>query len=362
MDPKILFAYVAKFQEMSSKIQKDMQNEKEKTGKAPKMTGTEFENIVHEELKKQGFTEGQIYHSSQKFPDFVITDTNGEKIGLEAKKTDGAKWEVIGGSIYESLKNDIDETYVIMAKLGGPSPEVRLRKYEECIADLKVTHSPRFYLDLDLKEGEDYLTTHESKDLLNLSGDDLNKRIRELLRSNRSTWWSEAETTKFADLPDEEKGAYLNDGLALFPEIFGSNYENFTPWLIYSCLVWCGNIRDIFSAGGKIELTGKGIYISAVMGRAYDNIESIKQRIDDMSEDEIRKFWHLGSDDIDISSIDRVAEWMTLAKSSLKVSKTVINENKSLAKYSGWTDEAVEQEIKDVFFDALKKKMTDSGR
>lgn len=358
MEKSSLLAYVKKFKEMSDKIQNDMQKEKEKTGKAPKMTGTEFENVVYKSLKNEGFSENQIYHSPQKFPDFVITDETGEKIGLEVKKTDNAKWEVIGGSIYESLKNDISDTYVIMAKLGGSNPEVRLRKYEECIADLKVTHSPRFYLDLDLDEGQDYLTLRDSKDLLTLSGDSLNKRIRELLRSNRSTWWSEAETTKFADLSDDEKNAYLNDGLALFPEIFGSDYENFTPWLIYSCLVWCGNIRDIFSAGGKIELPNKGIYISAVMGRAYDNIDKIKVRIADMSEEEIVKFWHINLEEgVDINSIDRMAEWLTLVKSFLKISKTIINENKNLSIYKGWTNEAIEQDIRDTYFEELKNKL-----
>lgn len=360
MDQNRLIAYVTKLQEMSNKIQEDLQKEKSETGKTPKMTGNQFEEVVHKGLKEEGFSESQIYHSSQKFPDFVITDEDGEKIGLEVKKTDTAKWEVIGGSIYESLKNDISDTYVIMAKMGGNNPEVRLRKYEECIADLKVTHSPRFYLNLDLEQGEDYLTTHDSKDLLTLSGDALNKRIRELLRSNRSTWWSEAEITKFADLPEEEKGAYLNDGLALFPEIFGSNYESFTPWLIYSCLVWCGNVRDIFSAGGKIELPGKGIYISAVMGRAYDNIDSIKNRIMDMSDEEICKFWHINTDDgeIDVSSIDRMAEWLTLVRSSLKISKTIINENKELEIYNGWTIEAIEQDVRDKYFEELKKKLS----
>lgn len=360
MEESRLLAYVKLFTKMSESIQKNMQSEKEQTGKPIKMTGTQFEEVVYESLKSEGVPSESIFHSSQKFPDFVITDDEGEKIGLEVKKTDGAKWEVIGGSIYESLKNEIKETYVIMAKLGGDKPEVRLKKYEECIADLKVTHSPRFYLDMDLEEGKDYLTTHNSKDLLTLSGDELNKRIRELLRSNRSTWWSEAETTKFADLPEDERNAYLNDGLALFPEIFGSNYENFTPWLIYSCLVWCGNIRDIFSAGGKIELEGKNIFISAVMGRAYDNLESVVKRINDMSEEEIKKFWHI-SDETDISAIDRVMEWMTRVKTSLRLSKAVVNENKSLSRYSGWTQEAIEQDVKDIFFTALKEKIANSN-
>ena len=35
----------------------------------------------------------KIYHSPQKFTDFIITDDTGDKIGLEVKKTDSAKWE-----------------------------------------------------------------------------------------------------------------------------------------------------------------------------------------------------------------------------------------------------------------------------
>ena len=89
--------------------------------------------------------------------------------------------------------------------MGGDKPEVRLRRYEECIADLKVTHSPRFYLNMDLEVGKDYLTRNDAKDLLELSGDDLNRKIRKLLRTQKSTWWSEAETTAFSDLPKEEK-------------------------------------------------------------------------------------------------------------------------------------------------------------
>ena len=143
-----------------------------------------------------------------------------------------------------------------------------------------------------------------------------------------------------------------------FPEIFAGNYEHFAPWLIYSCLVWCSNIRDLFSAGGKIVLPEKGIYISAVMKRAYDNIYSIKERIDDMTEEEIIKFWNIGSgEDFDVESIDRMSEWIALVKSNLRISKTTLKENKALDQFRGWTDEAVEQEIRDIYFEALKSKI-----
>lgn len=106
-----------------------------------KISGVDFENIVYDALIDIGVDEGQIQHSTQKFPDFVITDKEtGRKFGLEVKKTDSKKWKVPGGSIFESLRNETDETYVIMAKLGGGF-ETRIRKYKECIEDLTVTHS-----------------------------------------------------------------------------------------------------------------------------------------------------------------------------------------------------------------------------
>ena len=285
-------AYVEKIGKVTEEIQEKLQDRKRKGLLAKKISGTDFEEVVYDCLLEAGFEKENITHSTQKFPDFIVEDIqSGKKIGIEVKKTDSKKWEVIGGSIYESLKNDIDDTYIIMAKMGGDNPEVRFRKYEECIADLKVTHSPRFYLDMDLEKGRDYLSQNDAMDLLELSGEELNKKIRKLLRTKKSTWWSEGETIAFSELSREEKNIYLNEGIALFPEVFKGDYHNFTPWLVYSCYVWCGNVRDIFSAGGNKYVDELGIYVSAIMYRALENIENIRQRIFDMSEEEMEKFW-----------------------------------------------------------------------
>ena len=261
MSKERMLAYLEKLYGITKDIEDKLQNEKVGDKEVKKMTGTDFEKVVYDSLIEAGFEKEEITHSTQKFPDFILEDLeDGDKIGVEVKKTDSSRWEVIGGSVYESLKNEIEDTYVLMAKLGGEKPEVRLKKYEECIADLKVTHSPRFYLNLDLEEGEDYLTQNDAKDLLELSGDELNKKIRKLLRTQKSTWWSEGETVAFADLSQEEKGIYLNEGIALFPEVFKGDYSKFTPWLVYSCFVWCGNVRDtkivhgfIFSIFGRTK-------------------------------------------------------------------------------------------------------------
>lgn len=217
------------------------------------------------------------------------------------------------------------DTYIMMAKLGGDKPEVRLRRYEECIADLKVTHSPRFYLNMDLEEGEDYLTRNDAKDLLELSGDDLNRKIRKLLRTQKSTWWSGGETTAFSDLSKEEKNIYLNEGIALFPEVFKGDYHNFTPWLVYSCFVWCGNVRDIFSAGGNKFIDDSEIYVSAVMYRALENAQEIKLRIFDMTDEEMTKFWGSVIED----KVERVKYWLGLVQQNLRFSNDLMQNNLS---------------------------------
>ena len=354
MSQKRLLAYVEKLYGVQGNIERKLQEKKAQEADKFKMSGTDFEAVVYDSLIEAGFDKESIMHSTQKFPDFILEDkTNGDKLGVEVKKTDSSKWEVIGGSIYESLKNDIDDTYIMMAKLGGDKPEVRLRRYEECIADLKVTHSPRFYLNMDLEEGEDYLTRNDAKDLLELSGDDLNRKIRKLLRSQKSTWWSGGETTAFSDLSKEEKNIYLNEGIALFPEVFKWDYHKFTPWLVYSCFVWCGNVRDIFSAGGNKFIDDSGIYVSAVMYRALENAEEIRSRIWDMTDEEMRKFWGSVIED----KIERVEYWLDLVQQNLRFSKDLMKNNLSLPIFNGISVDNVKKELKRVYITVLHDKI-----
>lgn len=361
MDKEYFISYCDKFREMTENLQEKMRQEA-KDGKVIKSTGAEFEKRVFHELRAVGIAPENITHSPQKFPDFVISipETN-EKIGIEVKKTDSDKWEVIGGSIYESLKNDTVETFIVMAKFGGEQPEVRIRRYKECIADLKVTHSPRVYLNMDLKEGQDYLTLHDSKDLTNLSDDDLNRRIRQLLRTNKSTWWSGPETVSFSDLSPEEKDAYFVDGVVLFPEVFGGNYENFTPWLVYSCLVWCKNVRDVFSAGGNREIPEiDSILVSAVMYRTFEKISDIVQRIEELTEEEVNKFWKVRL----APDVDKKCFWLNLMKNNLRLSKQVIENNARLAMFHGYSNEEIASIIIKRYFGLMSERLSelDNGR
>ncbi len=309
------------YESLLDKVTKNVQKRMETIG-GKKIKGTDFEQIVYEELLGAGIDEEKISHSVRRFPDFIIEDETTQ-IGVEVKKTDSDKWDVPGGSVYESLRNTIAETFVLMGKFGG-IPEARIRKYGECISNLTVTHSPRFHLKLDLPQGEDYLTKNNASDLLDFpEGKELNRRIRELLRTDKSTWYSEEAIESFFELEPDEKQKFFVDGVVLFPEVTGGNYSNFAPWMTYKCLVWCSNVRDVFSAGGTKDL---GEFIaSAVMGRILEKIDLIINRISEMTPQELQKHWGVEKD---MRHSERVEKWISLIDRNISVSKELKKVNK----------------------------------
>ena len=347
---KRLNDYSTILEELTSHVQKQI-SEMQKEG-LQEVTGTAFEAIVYKELLEIGFCKEQIEHSIRKFPDFIISDDENDiQIGLEIKKTNEDKWKVPGGSVYESLRNQIEETYVLMGKFGG-TPEAKIRKYAECIEDLKVTHSPRFHLDLELEKGADYLTRNHAEDLLDLSeGPELNKRIRELLRTSKDTWYSEQMITAYSDLDTEEKDKYFVDGVVLFPEVVGRDYTKFAPWMIYKWLVWCRNIRDVFSSGGIV--LNNGIYVSAVMNRIILQKEKIFQRICEMSIEEVKQHWNVETENVQ----DRINIWTELIAKNIKFSKKVISKNKELDVFYGEQEMIIRQKIVQKFQNKLNEDL-----
>lgn len=321
-----------------------------------KIKGTDFEKIVYEEFLSVGIKDDKISHSVRKFPDFIIEDDN-RQIGVEVKKTDADKWDIPGGSVYESLRNQIQETFVLMGKFGG-IPEARLRKYEECISDLTVTHSPRFHLKIDLPSGEDYLTQNGASDILALpEGKVLNRRIRELLRKNKSTWYNEETVESFAELSIDEKQKFFVDGVVLFPEVTGGDYSNFAPWMTYKCLVWCSNVRDVFSAGGTKGLVG--FSVSAVMGRILEKTDLIIERIAEMTSEEIEQHWRIIAKGLSLE--DKCDIWVELIEKNVSVSDSLIKVNKKKHRelFKWKRIEKYKRIIKAKFISLLREKIGD---
>src|SRR5690554_5148707 len=85
----------------------------------------------------------------QKFPDIIAK----KYYGVEIKTTTKNHWRTTGNSIMESTRiEDVERIYMLFGKLGAPI-KFKSRIYQECLAEVVVTHSPRYLIDMNLEEG-----------------------------------------------------------------------------------------------------------------------------------------------------------------------------------------------------------------
>ena len=99
--------------------------------------GTAFENTIE-------------LIGGQKFPDIIAN----KYYGIEVKTTTQNHWKTTGNSVLESTRvEDVERIFMLFAKLASPI-EFRCRPYEEVLSEVVVTHSPRYLIDMNLKQGD----------------------------------------------------------------------------------------------------------------------------------------------------------------------------------------------------------------
>lgn len=243
--------------------------------------GTEMEKVALKALQEvapqTSFCANNIkLVSGAQFPDIQAAG----HFGVEVKTTKSDSWTSTGSSIVESTRiPDISRIYMLFAKLGGKNPEFRCRPYEQCLSNIAVTHSPRYLIDMSLadnggksifeKMNVDYDTFRmlEEKEKIN--------SVRQYyIHTNRikgkyeMPWWMGDANTEvsssimirfFVDLTLQEKSDIRARMFILFPEILSSKqdkYKRAALWMCSRYSVISSNLRDTFSAGGKVEEIG----------------------------------------------------------------------------------------------------------
>ena len=295
-----------------------------------KRTGTQLEFDVFEALQRCSqrtpFENTIQLVSGASFPDIVA----GRFYGVEVKSTIKNQWKSIGSSILESTRNHgVERIYLTFGKLGKPV-SFKSRPYEECLSGIVVTHYPRYQIDMELSAGETIF------DKMGITYDNLRqmenpvlpvaKYYKSRLKPGESLWWAadtDIESTGsppiirlWTSLDSSQKNYFTVQAYALFPEILGSSsikYQRYALWLASQCGIVNTNIRDQFSAGGKVDIsTSKGVFrnVPAVFGRISKNSELIKDTILHASEESLQEYWH-------ISQVfeDRLEQWCELASS-----------------------------------------------
>jgi hypothetical protein len=135
----------------------------------------------------------------------------------------------------------------------------------------------------------------------------VSKYYKNKLKPGESLWWAadaDPETVSvppiirlWTSLSAEQKNYYTVQGYALFPEILGSSatkYQRYALWLATRCSIVNTNIRDQFSAGGKVSIqTIQGTFekVPAAYGKIKRNAKLIAETIFSAEESTLIENW-----------------------------------------------------------------------
>mgnify|MGYP000010267437 FL=1 len=282
--------------------------------------GTKFENTI------------QII-SGQRFPDIVAA----KYYGVEVKSTKDDKWTMIGSSVAEGTRvEDVEHIFILFGKLHKPV-EFRTRRYEECLCDIAVTHSPRYKIDMELPIGETIFDkmgiSYDEMRRLDNPIDPVVKYFRSILKPGESLWWvngddategeAPAKIRMWKTLSKSEREELIAQGFALFPELFSNSpnkYERFTLWLVANHGVVSSSMRDPFSAGGKIDFEVNGHkydHIPQKYGQLAANKDRVEKFVQTTDGEILSTTWQVAHKGFG----DRMKNWICLVAKSAKAEK-----------------------------------------
>lgn len=277
--------------------------------------GTPFENSIE-------------LIGGQKFPDIVAK----KYYGIEVKTTTQNHWKTTGNSVLESTRvNDVERIFMLFAKLASPI-EFRCRPYEEVLSEVVVTHSPRYLIDMNLEQGRTIF------DKIKMPYDTLRKKenpikpivnyYKSKLKAGEELWWMDSENSNSAsniviriwnNLPQSEKQDIKNRAMIYFPELFGNRSDKFNRvavWLATRQSIVCPNIRDLFTAGGKVDIIiGTKTYerVPRIFLNLFNNLPKILENIMQISAVELSEYWEMKT-----TEKSKVSDWVELVSENAK--------------------------------------------
>jgi len=292
-----------------------------------KRSGIELEFDVFDALKacseNTPFKDSIQLVSGASFPDIIARGY----YGIEVKSTNKDKWTSIGSSILESTRNpNVKRVFLTFGKLGKPV-QFKSRPYEECLSGISVTHYPRYQINMELKSGETIFdkigVSYNKLREMDNPITPVSKYYRSILKPGQCLWWASDNTPEENSAPPiirlwntlspEEKNYYTVLGYSFFPEILGDStkkYQKYALWLATHCSIVNTNIRDQFSAGGKVTIkTYKNTYnqVPAAYGRINKNAHLIIDAINNTDKQTLQENWKVSS-----VSNNRINQWCVI--------------------------------------------------
>ena len=255
------------------------------------------------------------------FPDIIA---NG--FGVEVKFTKQDTWLAVGNSIFEGMRDQsVNKIYLLFGKCGG-TPEVRWRKYEECITHVRVSHAPRFVVEMEGDRSslfghlplsyDEFSTLNDEEKMLHIR-----QYSRNRLESGERLWWLEPSHTipiqirPYMSLPQVEKRTLRAEAAILCPQVCAGSRQRgkYTDAALYLLMlhgVFCPQARDLFSAGSvalRTDETRGGLYIMRALQDIEDLMRDAAKRL---TGELLEEYW--GSD---YPPGERILAWLERADS-----------------------------------------------
>jgi len=277
----------------------------------PAMDGNQFETFVFEnmlEATKGSSFEGCLEQTgTYAFPDILA----GGLYGVEVKKTNEDKWISTGNSVLESSRpDDIETIYIFFGKF-GKGLETKFRKYQECLYDVGVTHSPRYKINMELALGDSIFdkmgTTYDAFDPKSIAT--IQKYYRGLLKPGQELWWLGSSTDagiedrvvspiiqSFKKLGAQEREKFIQEIFAFYPEVFSKSrykFEKAAVHLIVNYNAVSSSLRDIFTAGGKVKvkLVKKEQRVPKIYWQFFSRATEVKKIIEETPKEKLAYYW-----------------------------------------------------------------------
>lgn len=242
-------------------------------------SGDQFEKLTLKVLNtiKDNHPELHIFsiedNGDHAFPDIKIVLTTGETYGVEVKFSNSGHWYSLGNSIFESQSDTSENAYNDIYLLFGRKPktserkdnlEVRSNLYSNVLKDIKVTHSPRFSIDMNQNSNSIFNEEIRYENFRTFSEEEKIDFIQQYFSKNISEnkWYINKQglisPRLLSEIESSQRDTILAECYILFAyDLFGSNkanYDNIAKHLLLEYFTVSSSLRDTFSSGGKDKI------------------------------------------------------------------------------------------------------------
>ena len=263
------------------------------------------------------------------FHPHAFPDIRANGFGVEVKYTKQDTWLAVGNSIFEGMRDpNVSTIYVLFGKIGG-EPEVRWRRYHDCITHVRVSNSPRFVVEMEGDRSSLFDHMRVTYDQFSILSDEqkmlyVREYSRGRLKEGERLWWLEPshslpiEVRFYMTLSQTEKRSLRAEAALLCPQVCGgprqrNKYNDAALYLLMHHGVFCPQARDLFSAGSvalRADETRGGLYIKRALQDIEDLMRDAAKHIDDAL---IEEYWGQNC-----PPDQRIDEWLRMADNAAK--------------------------------------------